>query len=326
MPSASSCARETTPRCSPARRAIIGSGLATTTCQSTPPRPRSSNRRRQAPTNQQRREAGGRLSSCPYTHQARNPPRRPQSTSPFSPPYLPAVFLVPETPGDICSPTNGDRRARRHGGCDRDRGREPGDRGDARARPRAGRRRRRRARRRRRGRRSPAGRRPASTSAGRGPDGRARLDGRQRRARRRDDLRRDRPARRRDASSPSSPTGSRRSSSGRSTAPVYLADEDDRVGLAVRPRRPQAQGPLRAGRRRRRDRPVELPAQQLLRRLHPGARRRQRGRPQALRDHPAHLAADGRDAGRGRRCPRASSRSRPAAARPAPRWSTSSTT
>ena len=45
--------------------------------------------------------------------------------------------------------------------------------------------------------------------------------------------------------------------------------------------RPQARRPLRPGRRRRRDRAVELPADQQLRRLHPGARRRQLGRPQA---------------------------------------------
>ena len=50
----------------------------------------------------------------------------------------------------------------------------------------------------------------------------------------------------------------------------------------------------RAARRRRRDRPVELPADELLRRLHPGAGRRQRGRPQAERGHAADLAADGR--------------------------------
>ena len=71
----------------------------------------------------------------------------------------------------------------------------------------------------------------------------------------------------------------------------------DRVGVAVRARPPDG-GPLRAARRRRRDRPLELPAQQLVRRLHPGARRRQRRGHEAVRGHPADLAADGRDAGR----------------------------
>ena len=55
----------------------------------------------------------------------------------------------------------------------------------------------------------------------------------------------------------------------------------------------QARDPLRAGRRRRGDRPLELPAEQLLRRLHPGPGR---GEPvaQAGQPHPAHVAADGR--------------------------------
>ena len=65
-------------------------------------------------------------------------------------------------------------------------------------------------------------------------------------------------------------------------APEYLADEEiESASPFVRGR--QLVRPLRAGRRRRRDRPLELPAQQLLRRLHPGARRRQRRRAQALR-------------------------------------------
>ena len=70
-------------------------------------------------------------------------------------------------------------------------------------------------------------------------------------------------------------------------------------------------------RRRRRHRPVELPADQLVRRLHPGARRRQRRGPQAERAHAADLAADGRVPATSAGCPRASSRSPPAAARPA---------
>ena len=77
--------------------------------------------------------------------------------------------------------------------------------------------------------------------------------------------------------------------------------------------------------RRRRDRALELPAQQLVRRLHPGARGGQRRRAEALRGHPAHLAADGRDARASAGCRRASSRSRRAVARPARRWSTRST-
>ena len=47
----------------------------------------------------------------------------------------------------------------------------------------------------------------------------------------------------------------------------------------------------------RRDRPLELPADELLRRLHPRAGRGQQRDPQALRGHAADLAADGR-----RRC------------------------
>ena len=60
-------------------------------------------------------------------------------------------------------------------------------------------------------------------------------------------------------------------------------------------RRQEADHPLRAGRRRRRDRAVELPDRQLLRRLHPRARRRQQRDPQAERGHAAQLAADGGD-------------------------------
>ena len=80
-------------------------------------------------------------------------------------------------------------------------------------------------------------------------------------------------------------------------APALPRRRGDRVGVAAR-RRPQDLGPLRAGRRGRRDRPVELPAQQLVRRLHPGARRRQLRGHEAVGGDPADLAADGRDAGR----------------------------
>ena len=76
-------------------------------------------------------------------------------------------------------------------------------------------------------------------------------------------------------------------------APEYLADEKVRSVQPVRAR-PQAHGPLPPGRGRRRDRAVELPADELLRRLHPGAGGRQRGDPQARRGDAADLAADGR--------------------------------
>ena len=68
-------------------------------------------------------------------------------------------------------------------------------------------------------RRSPPGGRPASTERGAGADGGARLDGRQRRPRRRDDLRRDRQDRRRDAVRRARLRRSRRSSSGRRAPP-----------------------------------------------------------------------------------------------------------
>ncbi len=59
------------------------------------------------------------------------------------------------------------------------------------------------------------------------------------------------------------------------------------VGVDLR-RRQAARAPLPPARPRRRDRAVELPADQLVRRLHPGARRRQQRDPQAERDHAAH--------------------------------------
>ena len=75
-------------------------------------------------------------------------------------------------------------------------------------------------------------------------------------------------------------------------APKYLADEQHPLEHPVRDG-PQARGALRAGRRGRRDRALELPAHQLVRRLHPGAGGRQLGGAQAREPHPAHLAADG---------------------------------
>ena len=75
-------------------------------------------------------------------------------------------------------------------------------------------------------------------------------------------------------------------------APKYLADE-----------RIRSSSPFVMGRKLvvryepvgvvGRDRPLELPAHQLLRRLHPGAGGGQLGGAQAREPHPAHLAADG---------------------------------
>ncbi len=76
-------------------------------------------------------------------------------------------------------------------------------------------------------------------------------------------------------------------------APNYLADE--RIKSAqVDAQGQEADPALSPARADRRDRPVELPAHELLRRLHPRARRRQQRDPQAVRGHAAHLAADGR--------------------------------
>ena len=69
--------------------------------------------------------------------------------------------------------------------------------------------------------------------------------------------------------------------------------------------RQEARRALRATRAGRRDRPLELPDRQLVRRLHPGDDGRQRGDPQAVGGHAAELAADGRDDARvraARRC------------------------
>ena len=101
-------------------------------------------------------------------------------------------------------------------------------------------------------------------------------------------------------------------------APEYLADQRVRSTLSVRAR-PQARRALRADRRGRRDRPVELPAEQLVRRLHPGARGGQRRGAQALRPDAAHRAADGGDAARVRAARRTSTASSPATVRPARR-------
>ena len=107
-------------------------------------------------------------------------------------------------------------------------------------------------------------------------------------------------------------------------AEKYLADE--RVKL----RRGAGQGQeadaaLQAARAGRRHRAVELPADQLVRRLHPGAGRRQQRDPQAVRGHAADLAACWPRACASAACPTASSRSPPAWAPPARRSSTRST-
>ena len=107
-------------------------------------------------------------------------------------------------------------------------------------------------------------------------------------------------------------------------APSFLADQ--RVKSAIAPAQGQADGPaLPPARPGRRHRPVELPADQLVRRRHPGPRRGQRGHPQAQRGHAADEPADGRRAARVRACPTASSRSPPARAPRARRSSTRST-
>ena len=87
----------------------------------------------------------------------------------------------------------------------------------------------------------------------------------------------------------------------------------------------EAAAALPPARPHRRHRPVELPADELLRRLHPGAGRGQQRDPQAVGDHAADLAEARRGPAASAASPRASSRSRPAWARRAPRWSTRST-
>ena len=97
--------------------------------------------------------------------------------------------------------------------------------------------------------------------------------------------------------SPRSPTPATPSASGPSTRAEYLGDETRQVQPAARQGQ-EADPALPPARPDRRDRPVELPADELLRRLHPGARRRQQRDPQAVGDHAADLAADGRRAAR----------------------------
>ena len=126
---------------------------------------------------------------------------------------------------------------------------------------------------------------------GAGPPAHAEVDGRQRRPDHpaRSSRRPARPTRTR--CSPRSCTARTRSASGPrrrpSTSPTSTSSRPTRCEGQ------EADRALRAGRRRRRDRPVELPAHELLRRLHPGARRRQRGGPQAGAGDAADLAADG---------------------------------
>ena len=111
------------------------------------------------------------------------------------------------------------------------------------------------------------------------------------RHRRRSSRRPARPTRTR--SWPRSPTPATRSASGprtpRSTSPTSACTSSPmlREGQEADPALP----PARPGRR---DRPVELPADQLLRRLHPRAGGRQQRDPQALGGHAADLAAAGR--------------------------------
>ena len=96
-------------------------------------------------------------------------------------------------------------------------------------------------------------------------------------------------------------------------APNYLADE--RIKSAPLLAQGQEADPaLPPARLDRRDRPLELPAHELLRRLHPRAGRRQQRDPQAERGHAAHLAAARRRACASADCPTVSSRSPPAGA------------
>ena len=73
-------------------------------------------------------------------------------------------------------------------------------------------------------------------------------------------------------------------------APDYLARREGPHRQPVRAR-PQARRALPPGRAGRRHRAVELPADELVRRLHPGDGGRQRGDPQARRADAADLAA-----------------------------------
>ena len=81
---------------------------------------------------------------------------------------------------------------------------------------------------------------------------------------------------------------------------------DGGLGLGRRQARGHAAGPLR---RRRRDQPLQLPAQPRRPQARAGDRGRQRGRPQARRPDADLGAEAGRDPARGRACPRAGSAS-----------------
>ena len=81
-------------------------------------------------------------------------------------------------------------------------------------------------------------------------------------------------------------------------AAKYLADEKVKTHSAA-PDRQEADPALPPSRRDRRDRAVELPAHEQLRRLHPGADGRQHGGAQAQRGHAADVAPDGRGHARG---------------------------
>ena len=157
-----------------------------------------------------------------------------------------------------------------------------------------------------------SGRRSASTGARAVLRRHAALAARQRRARDRDDRLRDRQGLRGRAAA--------RARLRRLRAVVLGAA---RGAATSSERRFLARSPLIAGRRLvtryvprgagRRDRAVELPAAELLRRRDPGARRGQQRAAQALRADAADLAAGRRGPARSAGCPTASSRSRPAA-------------
>ena len=64
--------------------------------------------------------------------------------------------------------------------------------------------------------------------------------------------------------------------------------------LVIHLRQGQTAGPaVQAGRARRRHRPLELPADEFVRRLHPRARRGQQRHPQAVGDHAVDIVAAG---------------------------------
>ena len=134
-----------------------------------------------------------------------------------------------------------------------------------------------------------------------------------------------RPARRaRTRCSPRSSTAPTRSASGPSTAPKYLADEKVRTSQPVRAR-PQAVVRYRPlgvvgviG-------PWNYPLTNSFGDCIPALAAGNAVVLKPSRGHAAHVAADRRGAARVRAARRTSSRSRPAAARPARRWSTTST-